>query len=162
MSLRIVPPANHLSHASNTTKNGATPHLRNGAPSAPGVHDTLRASLSAKGPTSGLQAPSSTHPLEARLLQWRQTQDALKMETLRRIYGIAEPVRRGMEMKIVKEGQWRPAAMGGSMGSNIHEDILALGGRDTEVTWEDVFHSEDLHEPPSFHDEMEQRLRMNW
>lgn len=61
------------------------------------------------------------------------------METLRRIHGIAEPVRRGMEMKIVKEGQWRPAVLGFSNESNIHEDILALGGRETEVTWEDVF-----------------------
>jgi proteasome maturation protein len=62
------------------------------------------------------------------------------MESLRRIYGIAEPVRRGMELKIVRDGQQRPAVLGGSKGGNIHEDILVLGGRDTEVTWEDVFH----------------------
>lgn len=61
------------------------------------------------------------------------------METLRRIHGIAEPVRRGMEMKIVREGQWRPAVLGLGNQSNVHEDILALGGRETEVTWEDVF-----------------------
>jgi len=84
------------------------------------------------------------------------------MESLRRIYGIAEPVRRGMELKIVRDGQWRPAVLGGNMGGNIHEDILVLGGRDTEVTWEDVFHGGDLREPISFHDEMEQRLKMNW
>jgi proteasome maturation protein len=113
------------------------------------------------------------------------------MENLRRVYGIAEPIRRGMEMKIVRDGTWRPAALGGggAMG-NIHEEILALGGRETEITWEDVFHSkfshmrfvldilylekglsltglllptgEELREPPSFHDEMEQRLKMNW
>lgn len=99
------------------------------------------------------------------------------------MYGIAEPVRRGMEMKIVREGEWRPAALGGSKGGSVHEDILALGGRETEVTWEDVFHSmfpipifalgltghsltayfpgEELREPPSFHDEMENRLKMN-
>ncbi|KMU80742.1 hypothetical protein CISG_08685 [Coccidioides immitis RMSCC 3703] len=162
MSLRIVPPAKHATQTSNTTKHGATPHLHNGAPSAPGVPDTLRASLTAPVPTSGLQAPSSTHPLEARLLQWRQTQNALKMESLRRIYGIAEPVRRGMEMKIVQEGQWKPAALGRSNESSIHEDILALGGRETEVTWEDVFHADDLRDPPNFHDEMEQRLKMKW
>ncbi|EEP75860.1 conserved hypothetical protein [Uncinocarpus reesii 1704] len=163
MSLRIAPPASHASQTSNITRNGAAPQFRNGAPSAPGVPDTLRASLTAPAPTtSGLKAASSTHPLEARLLQWRETQNALKMESLRRIYGIAEPVRRGMEMKMVKEGQWKPAALGRSNESNIHEDILALGGRETEIGWEDVFQGDDLREPPSFHDEMEQRLKMNW
>ncbi|KAI1976456.1 20S proteasome maturation factor [Ophidiomyces ophidiicola] len=162
MSLRIAPSANNPSQRSNTSKNGATPHLRNGAPSAPGVPDVLRASLSTPAPDNGPQAPSSTHPLEARLLQWRQTQDAMKMETLRRMYGIAEPVRRGMEMKMVREGQWRPAVLGGNAQSSIHEDILALGGRETEVTWEDVFHGDMLREGPTLHDEMEQRLKMNW
>lgn len=44
-----------------------------------------------------------------------------------------------MELKIVQEGQWKPAALGGRNESSIHADILALGGRETEVTWEDVF-----------------------
>lgn len=124
---------------------------------------------------------------------------------------MAEPVRRGMEMKLVRDGEWRPAALGGNAGGSVHEDILALGGRETEVTWEDVFHStfillflfrfwfwsglffslsrpsvylfsllsnlkcvfvsmmtdpfdsagDELREPPSFHDEMEQRLKIS-
>lgn len=123
----------------------------------------------------------------------------MKMESLRRIYGIAEPVRHGMEMKIVREGQWKPAALGGNTGGSIHEDILAFGGRETEIGWEDIFHGmflsvlliitnmavlklhvcvllfqktlcdsqlmiyigDELREPPTFHDEMEQRLKMN-
>ncbi|PGH05591.1 hypothetical protein AJ79_06758 [Helicocarpus griseus UAMH5409] len=159
MSLRIAPAAPNATTASNTP----VAHLSKGAPSAPGVHDTLRASLT-PAPTTQQQRPatSSTHPLEARLLQWRQTHDAMKMESLRRVYGIAEPVRRGMELKIVQEGQWKPAALGGGKESNIHADILALGGRETEVTWEDVFDGDDLREPATFHDEMEQRLKMNW
>lgn len=52
---------------------------------------------------------------------------------------MAEPVRRGMEMKIVRDSQWKPAVLGGNMHGSIHEDILALGGRETEVTWEDVY-----------------------
>ena len=55
----------------------------------------------------------------------------MKMEGLRRAYGIAEPVRRGMELKIVRDGTFRPAVLGGSKGGNVHEDILVLGGRDT-------------------------------
>ena len=57
------------------------------------------------------------------------------METLRRTFGIAEPVRRGMEMKIAKEGEWRPSVLGGSAG--VHGEILM--GRDTEIAWEDVY-----------------------
>lgn len=40
------------------------------------------------------------HPLEARLKNWDETQQALKMEGLMRMYGAHEPIRRGMEMKI--------------------------------------------------------------
>lgn len=57
------------------------------------------------------------------------------MEMLRRQFGIAEPVRRGMELKITEAGEWRPAVLGGSSG--VHKDILE--GRDTEIGWEDVF-----------------------
>ncbi len=57
------------------------------------------------------------------------------MEMLRRQFGIAEPVRRGMEIKIASAGEWRPAVLGGSSG--VHRDILE--GRDCEVGWEDVF-----------------------
>lgn len=64
------------------------------------------------------------------------------MESLRRAYGIAEPVRRGMELKIVRDGTFRPAVLGGLKGGNVHEDILVLGGRDTEIGWEDVFQGE--------------------
>ncbi|TPR07389.1 NAD-binding of NADP-dependent 3-hydroxyisobutyrate dehydrogenase family protein [Aspergillus niger] len=136
-----------------------------GAPSAPGLPDTLRDNITLpapRGPPSTATAtPSSTHPLEARLLAWRATQDALKMESLRRAYGIAEPVRRGMELKIVRDGTFRPAALGGLGMGNLHEDILVLGGRDAEVGWEDVFKGDEFREPPAFHDEMEKRLRMD-
>lgn len=77
----------------------------------------------------------SAHPLEARLVQWRETQDRLKMEMLRRQFGIAEPIRRGMEIKIATAGEWRPAVLGGA--SRVHKDILE--GRDCEIGWEDVF-----------------------
>ena len=62
------------------------------------------------------------------------------MEMLRRQFGIAEPIRRGMELKTVKEGEWKPAVLGGSAG--VHRDILE--GRDCEIGWEDVFTGELL------------------
>lgn len=57
------------------------------------------------------------------------------MNSLRRTFGIAEPVRRGMELKIARAGEWRPAALGGSAA--VSSDILA--GRDIEISWEDVY-----------------------
>jgi len=85
------------------------------------------------------------------------------MEMLRRTYGIAEPVRRGMELKMVRDGDWRPAALSrGTGATSVHEDVLALGGRETEVAWEDVFHGDEFREPIAFHDEMEKKLKMDW
>ncbi|KAF2733150.1 proteasome maturation factor UMP1 [Polyplosphaeria fusca] len=154
MSLRFVPPHAHPTHTTPETS----------APSAPGVHDSLRSRLAltstpstatSAGPSTHLQ---SAHPLEARLTQWRATQDNLKMEMLRRQFGIAEPVKRGMELKITQGGEWRPAVLGGASG--VHRDILE--GRDCEVGWEDVFTGNELREVPDFHTEMEGRMKMNW
>ncbi|EON61272.1 hypothetical protein W97_00485 [Coniosporium apollinis CBS 100218] len=155
MALRIAPPSS----------NPTTTPSYHGAPSAPGIHDTLRSNLSLTTPitntsssTSTPQPLQSSHPLEARLANWRATQDALKMEGLRRTFGMGEPIRRGMERRIVERGGWRPALLG--MGAGVHEDIL--GGRDCEIAWEDVYKGDELRELPDFHTEMEARLRMNW
>jgi proteasome maturation protein len=61
------------------------------------------------------------------------------MTMLGRQFGIAEPVRRGMELMIVEKGEWTPAvAMTGAGGAvGVAGDILS--GRDCEVGWEDVF-----------------------
>jgi proteasome maturation protein len=83
------------------------------------------------------------------------------MEMLRRTYGIAEPVRRGMELKIAREGVWRPTELqggsGGGMGS-VHEEILR--GRDDTITWEDVYSGEEARGTMKFHDEMERKVKM--
>ncbi|KNG51496.1 UMP1-domain-containing protein [Stemphylium lycopersici] len=155
LSLRFVP---NKAHPTQTA-------LETSAPSAPGVHDTLRSRLAqtSTAPTavSSSTAPvplQSAHPLEARLVQWRDTQDRLKMEMLRRQFGIAEPVRRGMELKIAEAGEWRPVALGGS--SSVHKDILQ--GRDCEIGWEDVFTGNELRQVPDFHTEIESKMKMNW
>jgi proteasome maturation protein len=113
--------------------------VQTSAPSAPGLHDTLRANLgltsSISAPDAVPEPPQSAHPLEARLTAWRGTADALKFSALRRTYGIAEPVKRGMELRIAGAGEWRPLMLGG--GTPVHSDILS--GRDWELGWEDVF-----------------------
>ncbi|KAL8916496.1 MAG: hypothetical protein Q9208_008474 [Pyrenodesmia sp. 3 TL-2023] len=155
MSLRIAPPSSHRTTTTNTTSSLSSNPSAKGAPSAPGIHDTLRSSLSSASQTSAL---ASTHPLEARLAAWQSTQDEFKMTALRRNFGIGEPVRRGMEMKIAREGEWRPMALGASAG--VSGDILA--GRDTEVQWEDVFRGDETRDSADFHAEMERKLKMDW
>lgn len=84
------------------------------------------------------------------------------MEMLRRHYGIAEPVKRQMELQIVSAGEWRPAALGAGAGSaNVHAEILQ--GRDCEIAWEDVYTGESSDNMTlDFHSEIEHRQKMNW
>ena len=150
-SLRIVP----------TSTNNTTPATL-GAPSAPGVHDTLRHNLNLSAPApkaTGAPSTSSTHPLEARLSAWKQQQDDLKMSLLRRQFGIAEPVRRGMELATVKNGEWRPVALG-EPSAGVHRAILE--GRDCEIDWEDVYQGECAGGALEFHAEMERRCGMEY
>ncbi|KAM3086253.1 hypothetical protein ACMFMG_000390 [Clarireedia jacksonii] len=160
MSMRIVPPTAHSTSYSHLTSTNLS------APSAPGVHDTLRSGL---GPT--LQAssslstsknhpapvPESAHPLEARLLHWTATQHSLKQTGLRRTFGLSEPIRREMELKIVKEGEWRPLVLGGGR-PGVHEEILR--GTDTGIEWEDVFTGEEMRGVMGVQEEMERKVGM--
>ncbi|KAI1336054.1 proteasome maturation factor [Xylariaceae sp. FL0016] len=169
MSMRLVPAADHATSYT---------HLRTpaaGAPSAPGLHDTLRSGL---GPsttlTTALQAPdvpASRHPLESRLKAWEATQESLRMESLRKTYGMAEPIRRAMELKTVREGAWRPMALGGAglsgagkggaaaVGSGgVHEDVLR--GREATIDWEDVYTGEETRGVVGVHEEMERKLKI--
>jgi proteasome maturation protein len=87
----------------------------------------------------------------------------MKMSLLRRQFGIAEPVRRGMELATVKSGEWRPAVLGeGSAG--VHRQILE--GRDCELDWEDVYRGEGMGVGEGmggeFHVEMERRCGMEY
>ncbi|KAM0458229.1 hypothetical protein ACHAPV_001603 [Trichoderma viride] len=151
MSMRIVPASQApttFSHASHSSS----------APSAPGLHDTLRHGVGVSAFDAASNKPVSTHPLEARLKNWEATQEAVRMESLKRTFGIAEPIRRGMELKIVREGEWRPMALGGGLPS-VHEDILR--GREDMITWEDVFTGEESRALPGIHDEMEKKLKIN-
>ncbi|KAK3073677.1 hypothetical protein LTR53_004541 [Teratosphaeriaceae sp. CCFEE 6253] len=158
MSLRIVPSAPHPTSLPTTS----------GAPSAPGVHDTLRSNLhlSAPPPKTAAAGPTqdqSFHPLASRLSNWRAQQQTLKHELLRRQFGIAEPVRRSMEMAIVSAGEWRPAELGLGMGAGVHGDILA--GRDCEIDWEDVYpggFEVGGEGVGGFHGEMERRFGLGW
>ncbi|KAK3391136.1 proteasome maturation factor UMP1 [Podospora didyma] len=154
MALRIIPADSHTSTFSHISERTA------GAPSAPGLHDTLRAGVGPSAHAAAENQPASAHPLEARLKAWEATREALRMETLRRAYGMAEPIRRGMELKITRDGAWRPMALGGGGATqpSLHDEILT--GRDEMITWEDVYSGEDTRAAVSVHDEMERKLKM--
>ena len=159
-----MPVPGHATSTNNTTAHSKTSTTTSGAPSAPGLHDTLRASLSAPHDAA---TDSSTHPLESRLSSWHATQETLQHTLLRRTYGIAEPLRRGMELKLVREADgFRPAVLGAP--SRVHEDILM--GRDATIDVEDVFAGQDgvrlaeggegRHGVTGWHEEMERMVKM--
>ncbi|EPS45640.1 hypothetical protein H072_382 [Dactylellina haptotyla CBS 200.50] len=143
-SLRLVP-------ASSQPSKITLPSLETtGAPSSSSVHDTIRHGL----PTTSSDL-NSNHPLENRLKNWGATQENLKMESLKRTFGLAEPVRRGME-KMIVGADFRPALLGGP--SNLHMDIL--NGRECWIDWEDVFVGDNLDgEVPDFHTEFGEIMR---
>lgn len=153
--MRIVPSAEHSSTFT---------HLRTpGAPSAPGLYDTLRNGVGAVPLTTTTQDSdpvTSRHPLEARLKAWEATQESVRMASLRKTFGVAEPIRRGMELKTVRDGEWRPLALGGAGGKSVHEDILR--GRESHIDWEDVYTGEEQTAGGviGIHDEMERKLKI--
>jgi len=46
----------------------------------------------------------------------------------------------------------------GGGGPGVHEDIL--NGRDTTISWEDVFKGDEMRNIPGFHEEVERKVRM--
>ncbi|KEF54065.1 uncharacterized protein A1O9_09860 [Exophiala aquamarina CBS 119918] len=148
MSLRLAPPASHPTSTTNTaatklsstSSDGRRDNLDRGAPSAPGLPDTLRSSLQPSLSASSTSTVTSSHPLETRLQNWTATQERTQMNLLRRNFGLAEPLRRGMELHVVRTSDsFRPSVLGAP--ARVHEDILA--GRDTQLSWEDVYCGQD-------------------
>ncbi|AOW05353.1 YALIA101S05e13388g1_1 [Yarrowia lipolytica] len=140
MSLRITP-----ENTSRTQVNPAS--FGTGAPSVQGLHDTMRdGQLNIESQLNG------RHPLQARLENWEETQMNMRMQNYKRTFGMGEPIRRTMEMQIVKETTLMPAVVG--TPANIHLDILK--NKDLDVDWEDVYTGDD--QPLDFHSELEKRM----
>ncbi|KAG4302823.1 hypothetical protein PCK1_000983 [Pneumocystis canis] len=87
------------------------------------IHDTFKF-----GSKSLISNTNSQHPLEAVLRKWKHQEHELKMESLNRIFGMSEPIRRKMELKIL-DSEFKPLIFGGP--SNIHHDILI--GNDSNI-----------------------------
>lgn len=83
-------------------------------------------------------------------MHWEKQQAEVRLETMRRVYGLAEPVRRGMELHIVQQGA-RPALMGSPVGLDI------LNNTDLKLDVDDVFRS--MPSDKSLHDDMDRKVR---
>lgn len=94
--------------------------------------DTLRSN---EGPLSVSSKINNRHPLESRIKNWDQTQRDHQLETYRRMFGAAEPIKREMELNIVQENDFKPMLLGGP--SNTQRDILL--NKDTRLDWEDIY-----------------------
>lgn len=80
---------------------------------------------------------NNKHPLEARLEKWDETQFDLKMETFRRTVGADEPIRRCMELEVVKATDMMASRNILGFQTSAHNDILM--NNDTSVSWEEVY-----------------------
>ncbi|KIP05787.1 hypothetical protein PHLGIDRAFT_19616 [Phlebiopsis gigantea 11061_1 CR5-6] len=137
-SLRLVPASKSKSASVQDTSNSF------------GLHDTL-----AHGPRSLAAEVHTVSPIKDRLENWEATQDNLKLNLERNVYGLHAPVRKLMERNLVS---WNPH-MPTYRSSNIHLDILM--GRDETIEPADFMTpSGDLTIPLSVHADMQKRRGM--
>ncbi|CAR28919.1 hypothetical protein ZYGR_0U02780 [Zygosaccharomyces rouxii] len=120
--MNVVPPSNFQSQVS--TDKGLSSNAIKSLP------DTLRQQNGGSVPQSSQL--SNRHPLEARLQNWEETQRKRQLEQYRQIFGIAEPMKRVMDLKLVEQTDFNPLNQ-----SNLHRDILL--NKDSSIDWEDVY-----------------------
>lgn len=105
------------------------------------------------GPSSIASNINNRHPLESRLENWEETQSQLRLESMRRIYGIAEPVRRGMELFHCAEGARHT---GYQMEDGIGMDILR--GTDTKLDVSDIWNTREMTRGGEYQDVMANKM----
>ncbi len=81
------------------------------------------------------QTINGRHPLQARLAGWEDVQHENLMTQHRQIFGMAEPIKRTMELGIVDATDFVPMALGGP--ANVHKNILL--NKEATIDWEDVY-----------------------
>ncbi|KAF8887756.1 proteasome maturation factor UMP1 [Infundibulicybe gibba] len=112
-----------------------------------GLHDTLQ-----YGPRSIAAEVKTESSLRGRLENWEETQDNLKLNLQRNLYGMHAPMRLLMERKIVNTCPPMP----GLPQSNLHLDILM--GRDETIGPADVFGGMEAGPSLDTHKELEKNL----
>ncbi|KAG8704696.1 hypothetical protein FRC08_002085 [Ceratobasidium sp. 394] len=114
-----------------------------------GLHDTLR--YGPRNLATDITGPSA---LQKRLDNWEATQDNLKLNLRRNMYGMHAPIRMLMERKAVFTNPHMPTMP----QSNIHLDILM--GRDETLDVGDFFGDVETAPPLDIHADMERKLRL--
>ncbi|RPD56225.1 proteasome maturation factor UMP1 [Lentinus tigrinus ALCF2SS1-7] len=115
-----------------------------------GLHDTLK-----YGPRSLSAEVNSTGKIRDRLENWEATQDNLKLQMQRQLFGLHMPMRLMMERKIVSQNPHMPIMP----QSNLHLDILM--GRDETLECADFMTpASEMAQPLDIHADMEKKLRM--
>lgn len=71
---------------------------------------------------------------------------------------MAEPIRRGMEMKLVRDSDWRFSGLKVDAGRSVSEEILM--GRDCSLGWEDVFSGRETRREADVGEEVERKVKM--
>lgn len=122
--MNIVPPSSHKS----TVSTAQDPSASSNAVSA--LPDTFRQQQGGAVPLS--TQLNDRHPLESRLQNWEQTERKRQLEQYRQIFGVAEPMKRVMELEIVDRTDFNPLNH-----SSLHHDILL--NKDCTIGWEDVY-----------------------
>ncbi|KIO24967.1 hypothetical protein M407DRAFT_244259 [Tulasnella calospora MUT 4182] len=139
-SYRLIP----VAHDDNTSKAS----VKDTANSL-GTHDTLR-----YGQRSLADDISTGNGLQRRLDNWEETQDNLKLNMQRNLYGLHAPVRLMMERKLVGYNPHFPTLK----QSNIHLDILM--GRDETLDATDLFADPIMGPEFQIHSDMEKKRRI--
>ena len=126
--MNIVPPRNFPSAVSTDNDHQ---NLSNAVKSLP---DTFRQQQGGALPLS--TQLNDRHPLESHLQRWEDTQYRRQLEQYRQVFGIAEPMKRVMELELVKSTDFNPLS-DITQNSSIHRDILM--NKDNSIDWEDVY-----------------------
>ncbi|SCU93669.1 LAFA_0F17612g1_1 [Lachancea sp. 'fantastica'] len=131
--MSIVPNQNYQTNVSSLS--GSQP-ASNAAPALP---DTLRSQNGGAAPLTSRM--NGKHPLEAKLQNWDTTQRQRDLQQYRQVFGLAEPMKREMELAIVRNSDFNPLSLGTENGfsspASMHRDILL--NREASVDWEDVY-----------------------
>ncbi|EJU03192.1 proteasome maturation factor UMP1 [Dacryopinax primogenitus] len=114
-----------------------------------GLHDTMR-----YGMRSLAAEIKQVAPLQGRLENWEETQDNLKLNMQRNLYGLHAPVRLLMERRAVSQTPHMPALP----RSNVHLDILM--GRDEVLDPAEIMDGAEGAEAMDIHGEMEKKLKL--
>ncbi|QLL30870.1 hypothetical protein HG536_0A06850 [Torulaspora globosa] len=123
-TMNIAPSSNYKSSVSTAD------HQETSSNALSALPDTFRRQEGGAVPLSSQL--SDRHPLETRVQNWEQTQRSRQLEQYRQIFGIAEPMKRVMQLEIVDRTDFNPLNQ-----TALHRDILL--NKEASVDWEDVY-----------------------